>query len=109
MPTHRLPSLSVLRSSVPMGKPALITGIGYSQTLPVLGSILPRNCSRKCENQIMRSESFSRQVVFGDDDAGRAAGRPRQGLERVAPGLVGAEIDRGEVVRHRLHARRLAE
>ena len=40
-----------------MGKPALITGSGYSETLPVFGSILPRNCSPKWVNQIMPSES----------------------------------------------------
>src|SRR5215470_15759016 len=46
-----LPLFSVSRSSVPIGKPSLITGNGYSDTLRVLGSSLPRNCSPKCVNQ----------------------------------------------------------
>src|SRR5712691_5346402 len=42
-PTHGLSSVSNSRSSVPSGDPGLTTGIGYCVTLPVLGSILPRN------------------------------------------------------------------
>src|SRR5437763_12081635 len=42
-PTHGLSSLSTSRLSVPCGQPALTIGIGYCVTLPVFGSILPRN------------------------------------------------------------------
>src|SRR5579871_1844109 len=36
------PFLVISRSRVPTGAPGLITGTGYCQTCPVLGSILPR-------------------------------------------------------------------
>src|SRR6202043_2456207 len=42
-PTQGLSSLSNSRSSVPSGHPGLTIGIGYCVTLPVFGSILPRN------------------------------------------------------------------
>src|SRR5437899_12230753 len=42
-PTQGLSSLSNSRSSVPSGHPGLTTGIEYCVTLPVFGSILPRN------------------------------------------------------------------
>ena len=56
-PTQRLPSRSLSRSSVPTGNPSLMTGIGYSVTLPVFGSILPRNIAPKSEYQTMPSRS----------------------------------------------------
>src|SRR3989442_2278043 len=42
-PTQGLSFLSISRLSVPTGHPVLTTGIGYCVTLPVFGSILPRN------------------------------------------------------------------
>src|SRR5438445_11216655 len=42
-PIHGLSSLSNSRSSVPSGHPTLTIGIGYCVTLPVFGSIFPRN------------------------------------------------------------------
>ena len=61
------------------------------------------------DDGVVRLDLLPRQIIFGDDDAGRASGRARQRLERIVPHFVFAEIDRGEVLRHRLHARRLAE
>jgi len=45
----------------------------------------------------MRHRLGTRQVVGGDDDAGRAALRARQRLERIAPVRPLAEIDAGEI------------
>src|SRR6202043_813392 len=42
-PTQGLSSVSNSRSRVPSGDPGLTMGIGYCVTLPVFGSILPRN------------------------------------------------------------------
>src|SRR5438132_12920775 len=42
---------------MPVGKPALIVGTGYSVTFAVFGSSRPRNCSPKFENQTMPSPS----------------------------------------------------
>src|SRR5712671_665348 len=50
-PTQGLSSLSNSRLSVPTGQPALTMGIGYWVTLPVFGSILPRNIWPKSEYQ----------------------------------------------------------
>jgi hypothetical protein len=57
----------------------------------------------------VRLDLLARQIVFGDDHARGAALRPRQCLKRVVPNLILAEIDRGEIVRHRLHAGGCAE
>src|SRR6266581_2839145 len=56
-PTQGLSSLSNSRSSVPSGQPGLTTGIGYCVTLPVFGSILPRNICPKSEYQTLPSRS----------------------------------------------------
>src|SRR6266699_5868760 len=56
-PTQGLPSRSISRSSVPSDHPGLTTGIGYCVTLPVLGSILPRNIWPKSEYQTWPSRS----------------------------------------------------
>ena len=64
------------------------------------------------DDHVVRLDLLARKIVFGDDDAGRAAGRPRRGLELEADApRVGAEIDAGEIVgeflRHvgRIHRR----
>src|SRR5438105_9498648 len=51
MPSHMLPSLSGRSPSMPVGQPFLGSGTGYSVTLPVFGSSLPKVCSPKFENQ----------------------------------------------------------
>src|SRR6266404_4406731 len=56
-PTQGLSSLSNSRSSVPCDHPGLTSGIGYCVTLPVLGSILPRNIWPKSEYQTLPSRS----------------------------------------------------
>src|SRR6266699_3609697 len=56
-PTHGLSFLSNSRLSVPTGKPCLFSGIGYCVTLPVLGSILPRNIWPKSEYQTVPCRS----------------------------------------------------
>src|SRR5712671_7174147 len=56
-PTQGLSSLSNSRSSVPSDHPGLTTGIGYCVTLPVFGSILPRNIWPKSEYQTWPSRS----------------------------------------------------
>src|SRR6266446_3648587 len=56
-PTQGLSSLSNSRSSVPSDHPGFTTGIGYCVTLPVLGSILPRNIWPKSEYQTLPSRS----------------------------------------------------
>ena len=61
------------------------------------------------DDDVVRLNLLSRQIVFGDDHAGRPSGRARQGLERIGPGLLAAEIDRGEVIGQRLDAFEIAE
>src|SRR5256885_3324287 len=56
-PTQGLSSRSISRSSVPSDHPGLTTGIGYCVTLPVFGSILPRNIWPKSEYQALPSRS----------------------------------------------------
>src|SRR6185369_11876855 len=56
-PTQGLSSLSNSRSSVPCDQPGLTSGIGYCVTLPVFGSILPRNIWPKSEYQTLPSRS----------------------------------------------------
>src|SRR5207249_1919010 len=56
-PTQGLSSLSNSRSSVPSDHPGLTTGIGYCATLPVFGSILPKNIWPKSEYQALPSRS----------------------------------------------------
>ena len=57
-------------------------------------------------DDIVRLRVFARQVVFGDDDAGRAALQPRQRLEREVQGLRVAQVNAGEIVGHLLLDRR---
>src|SRR6267143_1359181 len=52
-PTQGLSSRSNSRSRVPSDHPGLTTGIGYCVTLPVFGSILPRNIWPKSEYQAL--------------------------------------------------------
>ncbi len=61
------------------------------------------------DDGVVRLDLLSRQIVFGDHNARRTPGRARQRLELIVPNLVPAEIDRGEILRHRLHPRRLTE
>src|SRR5207249_3503500 len=83
MPCQMFPSLSISISRLPCGKPLLNSEMGYSVTLPVLGSSLPRYCEPKSlyhagdiDNHVMRHCDFARQIVFGNDDApGPAGGR----------------------------------
>src|SRR5207302_8283410 len=56
-PTHGLSFLSISRLRVPCGQPSLTIGIGYCVTLPVLGSILPRNIWPKSEYQTLPARS----------------------------------------------------
>ena len=81
------------------------------------GSSRDRNCSPKCEYQTMpsaidddvvRLDFFPRQIVFGDDDLGGAAGRARRGLEfeADASGLSLRLIAR-EIVGEFLRSRRI--
>src|SRR6266545_4687737 len=55
--SHRLPSASTSRSSVPLGKFGRCSGIGNSVYFKLAGSKRPRNCSSNCENQTMPSPS----------------------------------------------------
>ena len=48
------------------------------------------------EHHVVRLDQRIRQIVFGDDDMGGFAGEPRQGLERIVPGVLLAQIDAGE-------------
>src|SRR5713101_7115641 len=99
MDNHRLPSKSVSRSSMPVGKPARIAGTGYSVTLDVFGSSRPRNCSPKLENQtmpslstttscgsmVLRGRSYSVMMTCVDGPEGR--GRVFSGYDQVGPEL----------------------
>ena len=49
-------------------------------------------------HHVMRLNSVFRQIVFGDHDLGGFAFRARQNLERIAPALTRAQIDRAEIV-----------
>ena len=53
-------------------------------------------------DDVMGLRVFARQVVFGDDDVGRAAGQARERLERKFHRLRVAEIHAGEIVGHLL-------
>src|SRR6266487_952729 len=66
-PTQGLSFLSNSRSSVPSDHPGLTTGIGYCVTLPVFGSILPRNIWPKSEYQTLplRSSTTSCGWISG--------------------------------------------
>ena len=56
------------------------------------------------DDGVVRLDLLAGQIVFGDDHARGAALWPRQCLERIVPNLVLAEIDRRQILRHRLHA-----
>jgi len=93
MPRQMFPSLSISISRLPCGKPLLNSEMGYSVTLPVLGSSLPRYCEPKSlyhagdiDNHVMRHCDFARQIVFGNDDAPGPAGGPRQRFQRDEAG-----------------------
>ena len=91
--------------------------MGYSETLPVFGSILPRNCSAKWVNQIMPCSSSTTSCGW-ICRRGRAYSVTMKRLERpvsrgsvlqrVGPGLL-AQIDRGEILRDAFAAAALAE
>ena len=50
------------------------------------------------DDDVVRRDRLARQVVFGVDDARRAARGARKRLELVAPLLRGAAVDRGEIL-----------
>ena len=50
------------------------------------------------DDHVMRLGGRARHVVFGDDGAGRAAGRARQGFELIGPAIVLVQVDGGEIV-----------
>ena len=72
---------------MPVGKPGRISGTGYSVTLRVLGSSLPRNCSPKFENHtapagstttscgsmVFRGRSYSVMMTRVDAPVGRGS------------------------------------
>src|ERR1700736_422990 len=84
---------------MPVGKPALIVGTGYSVTLAVFGSSRPRNCSPKLENQTMPSPSTmtscgsivlrgrSYSVMMTCVDAPEGRGRVFNAYDHVGPEL----------------------
>jgi len=47
------------------------------------------------DDDVMRLDRVARQIVFGDDHLGGPPGGARQGLERIFPGRVFAQVDRG--------------
>ncbi len=87
MPSQTLSSRSISRSSEPSGQPGLVTGIGYCVTLPVFGSILPRNIWPKSEYQTLpllsittscgwmwaSGRSYSVKMTFVDLPVGRGS------------------------------------
>src|SRR6266581_4956655 len=88
-PTQGLSSRSNSRSSVPSDHPGLTTGIGYCVTLPVFGSILPRNIWPKSEYQTLRLRRRAAGIVTGHalENLHEAVGvvrRLHDALERVA-------------------------
>src|SRR5437016_14674344 len=72
---------------MPVGKPGRISGTGYSVTLAVVGSSLPRNCSPKLENHtapsgstttscgsiVFRGRSYSVMMTCVDEPVGRGS------------------------------------
>ena len=91
---------------MPVGKPGLRTGIGYSRCAPVFGiefaekildEIRIPDIALRVGAHVMRRNCFSRQVVFGDDDVGGAALRPRQRPQFVSPSRSRAQIDRRQI------------
>src|SRR5258708_36361273 len=84
---------------MPVGKPGRISGTGYSVTLAVPGSSLPRHCSPKLENHtvpaastttscgsmVLRGRSYSVMMTRVDGPAGR-------GNVLSAYGQVGLEL-----------------
>src|SRR5258708_38690272 len=73
---------------MPVGKPGRSSGTGYSVTLAVAGSNLPRNCSPKLENHtvpaastttscgsmVLRGRSYSVMMARVDGPVGRGNG-----------------------------------
>ena len=53
-------------------------------------------------HHVMRLRVFTRQIVFGDDDTGRAAGEPRKRLQWKFHRLGIAQIHAGQIVGHLL-------
>jgi hypothetical protein len=91
------------------GKFPDLTGLGVHLAEELLGEVAEPDHAPLVGDDVVRLDQPARQVVLGDDDARGAAGRARQGLERIAPSLVLAQIDGGEVVGNRLHAGTLPE
>src|SRR5262249_3169829 len=50
------------------------------------------------DDHVVRLDGLAAEVIFGQHDARGAAGRPRQGLERVAPLWLLAQIDRRQIL-----------
>ena len=90
--SQMLPCGSNSRSRPPFGCSGLSTGIGDVLHLAGLGIELADELGAEVrvpglavgiDDDVMRHRFFARQIVFGDDDMGGAALRPRQRLELI--------------------------
>ena len=115
MPSKRLPSRSMPRSRLPVGKPLRSSGMAYSVCLPVLGSILPRNCSPKfeyqaspftmmtsCGSMVARGRSYSVMMTLVPRPFTRGSV-----LSSNSCFMPGAQIDGGEILGHLAEAFRI--
>ena len=73
-----------------------LAGLGIHLAEEHLAEIGVPDGALAIEHHVMRLDQGIRQIVFGDDHMGGLAGEPRQGLERIAPGVVLAQVDAGE-------------
>ena len=65
-----------------------LAGLGIQLAEELLGEMGEPDHALVIDDDVVRLDLLARQIVFGDDDAGRAAGRARQRLERIVPGFV---------------------
>jgi hypothetical protein len=76
----------------------VLAGLGIDLAEGLLAEIRVPSDAVLIDDHVMRLDRRARQIVFGDDDAGRPPGRARQRLEREFPRISLVEVNRGEVV-----------
>ena len=106
---HAEPHVAVAVGTEPKhaGRPALLelghrifrvlAGLRIELAESLLAEIRVPGDAVRIDHHVVRLDGRARQVPLGDDDAGRAPGRARQGLERELPGVALVQIDGGEV------------
>jgi hypothetical protein len=73
-----------------------LAGLGVHLADVLLAEVRVPDGAVLVDDHVVRLDRLARQVVLGDDHLGGASGRARQRLERIIPGRVFAQIDRGQ-------------